>query len=112
MRVKRSQLVMLAVGVLVAVCFRLFIGYEQIDRHDSDVSEFFVKKYPSFQFVYRNPVHCGECDVEPLEDLTPPELKEFERFCRARHGLNDVAACYKIYDDWQKQVRRNLGKSD
>ncbi|WP_148714719.1 hypothetical protein [Chitinolyticbacter meiyuanensis] len=86
----------------------LFIGYEKIYNHDGDRSELFIKQRPMFQVVFRNTVLCGECDVEPIEHLTPPELKEFERFCRARHGLA-TAPCYEIYAREQREADERLG---
>lgn len=85
-----------------------FLGVEEIPREHRTDYEFFTKQVPALQVIYRNPAVCGECDVEPFDTLGPDTKAALADFCRVRFGLDDVPACYAIFEARQRVAKTGL----
>ena len=82
----------------------LFLGIEETPREHRTDYELFAKQIPSLQVIYRNPAVCGECDVEPFSTLSPETLDKLSGFCRVRFGLDNVQACYAVFEETQRMA--------
>jgi hypothetical protein len=95
---KKSAVALLAIAPMLAVSW-LFLGIErEADEHGSRF-HFFIKQQPGLQVLFRNPVTCGECDLQPYESLSAPDQAEFSEFCKYRLGLDRPDQCYGIFKE-------------
>lgn len=92
-----------------ALLLWLFMGFEAIDYEHSTDYKFFIKQYPSWTTVYRNPVLCGECDLRRPENIGIEANWQFEAFCRVRFDL-DPGLCYAIYAAKQRRADERAGR--
>jgi len=83
-------------ALLLTLPIWLFVGVEAVDYEHSTDYRLFLKQYPSWAIVYRNPVLCGECDLRRPENIGREANRRFETFCRVRFDL-DPGLCYAIY---------------
>lgn len=76
----------------------LFIGIEVIYREDSKVYDPFIKKYPTMQTYFTNPVLCGTCDFQEYKSFRYESTKkEFRDLCYYRYGLEDISQCEDLF---------------
>ena len=80
-----------------------FIGIERKPGEHATSHLPFVKQAPSLTFVFSNGALCGECDLFPLERLSPERHAEFAAFCEARYGL-EPRPCHAIYAEQQRML--------
>jgi hypothetical protein len=99
-----QRLLPIALVSLLIMTVWLFLGIEETPREHRTDYEFFTKQMPSFQVIYRNPAVCGECDVEPFSTLSPETLEKLSGFCRIRFGLDNVRACYAVFEETQRMA--------
>ncbi|QGW66497.1 hypothetical protein GOY17_17305 [Lysobacter soli] len=99
--------ILLALGT--GLVLWLFIGFEAIDHEHTTSYQFFLKQYPSWTVVYRNPVLCGECDLRRPENIGREANRRFEAFCRVRFDL-DPGLCYAIYAMDQRRADERAGR--
>ena len=93
-----------ALSIILASIGWLFLGIEETPREHRTDYELFAKQIPSLQVIYRNPAVCGECDVEPFSTLSPETLDKLSGFCRVRFGLDNVQACYAVFEETQRMA--------
>jgi hypothetical protein len=87
-----------------------YLGVERIEREHHTDYELFAKQTPGFQVIYKNAAVCGECDVEPLGELSPAEQAEFQSFCRVRFGLEEIRMCHAIFSERQQMANARIGE--
>jgi hypothetical protein len=80
----------------------LFLGIEEVHLEHRAEYRFFVKQSPTFQVIYRNPVVCGECDVEPYSAISTEQRAALSAFCRVRFGLDSPRVCYAMFEEEQR----------
>lgn len=83
---------------MAVLCAWLFIGIERRWGEWGEVGDaYFIKRHPTLQLVFANPVKCGECDVPQTFDVSMPE---FASYCRVRFDLSP-GLCFQRMRDWQ-----------
>ena len=82
--------------LLVIIFFSIwyFIGIEVTYSEDTVDYDPFIKKEPSFTFLFTNTAMCGECDLRPLELIPYEGRTKLLEYCRARLGIDSINACY------------------
>ena len=93
--VKHFYALLTALGFGVS-CW-LFTGILQVEEENAVRHQFFIKKSPTIQVIFRNPYKSTPRDEEHVYALRRdvngnwlPESKEFEeyqRYCRYRYGV-------------------------
>ena len=83
----------------VAACLLIifiwyFTGVEITYGEDTVDYDPFIKKEPSFTFLFANTAMCGECDLRPLELIPYEGRTKLLEYCRARLGIDSINACY------------------
>lgn len=96
-------------ALLLTLPMWLFVGVEAVDYEHSTDYRPFLKQYPSWTIVYRNPVLCGECDLRRPENIGREANGRFETFCRVRFDL-DPGLCYAIYAMDQRRADERAGR--
>lgn len=87
-------------GITLLVCCAAFpfIGWQGRwnagEEHNRSLSwEPFLKKSPSLQMRYFNPLDCGDCEEKTVATLDPARQEQFSAICEARYGITDLQAC-------------------
>ena len=98
-----SSIVLLLTGTFFASWF--FVGIEITYREEITDYDPFIKKKPSFKFLFLNTAQCGECDLRPFDLIGPENRAEFLAYCRARRGIDDIMTCYRQLESEQPPPR-------
>lgn len=83
----------LCISLVIIVISVFFIGIEVIGREHSTDYDLFIKKHPTIQLTFSNPVLCGECDFKPYKILSTESKSEFKDLCYYRYDLKKIEDC-------------------
>ena len=75
----------------------MLIGIQVVGREHTTDYDFFMKKHPTTQMKFYNPVLCGECDFKRYEILSIPSKRKFRDLCYYRYDLTDISQCEDIF---------------
>jgi hypothetical protein len=96
--------------IVIGTVTWMFLGVERSNREHGETDyEFFAKQSPTARIVFENPAKCGECDLRAWDLMGPESRGRFAEYCNVRFGLEDVDACYAIFETRQRAARTRLG---
>ena len=94
---KKLILVIFTIVIFIISFFYLGVFYEYKDHTERYTP--FIKQYPTSQFIFYNPILCGECDFRSYDSFTTEgPKKKFRDLCYYKYGLEDIQKCEDLFN--------------
>ena len=105
MRKKTAAAIFIAICVLMAFIFSIYVGYYNSYIDHDEHAIYFIKKYPTLRREFVNPF-ANEGDAPSVNELSTNVRAELSDFCKYAYGVSLSDA--KSLDACRTQILREI----